>query len=53
LIRQTEQRIAASAHLDGDFPQGGPLESQARRLAVDLWRVHTGRRTAAELGLTI
>src|SRR5207245_2623958 len=25
----------------------------ARRLAVDLWRVHTGRRTAAELGLTI
>ena len=25
----------------------------ARRLAVDLWRVHTGRCTAAQLGLTI
>ena len=25
----------------------------ARRLAVDLWRVHTGRNTAAQLGLTI
>ena len=25
----------------------------ARRLAVDLWRVHTGRKTAAELGLNI
>ena len=25
----------------------------ARRLAVDLWRVHTGRYTAAQLGLTI
>lgn len=25
----------------------------ARRLAVDLWRVHTGRKTAAQLGLTI
>ena len=25
----------------------------ARRLAVDLWRVHTGRCTAARLGLTI
>ena len=25
----------------------------ARRLAVDLWRVHTGRRTAAQLGLTL
>jgi transposase len=25
----------------------------ARRLAVDLWRVHTGRRTAAQLGFTI
>jgi transposase len=25
----------------------------ARHLAVDLWRVHTARRTAAELGLTI
>lgn len=25
----------------------------ARRLAVDLWRIHTGRKTAAELGLTI
>jgi len=25
----------------------------ARRLAVDLWRVHTGQRTPAELGLTI
>lgn len=24
----------------------------ARRLAVDLWRVHTGRHTAVELGLT-
>ena len=34
-ICQTEQRIAASAHLDGDLAQRGPLESQARRLAVD------------------
>jgi transposase len=25
----------------------------ARHLAVDLWRVHTGRNTAAQLGLTI
>lgn len=25
----------------------------ARRLAVDLWRIHTGRKTAAQLGLTI
>jgi transposase len=25
----------------------------ARRLAVDLWRVHTGRKTAAELGFAI
>ena len=25
----------------------------ARHLAVDLWRVHTGRCTAAQLGLTI
>ena len=25
----------------------------ARRLAVDLWRVHSGRNTAAQLGLTI
>jgi transposase len=25
----------------------------ARRLAVDLWRVHTGRKTAGELGLNI
>ena len=25
----------------------------ARRLAVDLWRIHTGRKTAEELGLTI
>jgi hypothetical protein len=25
----------------------------ARRLAVDLWRVHTGRKTASELGLNI
>ena len=25
----------------------------ARRLAVDLWRVHTGRNTASQLGLTI
>ncbi len=25
----------------------------ARRLAVDLWRVHTGRCTAARLGLTV
>src|SRR5207237_8965119 len=24
----------------------------ARRLAVDLWRLHTGRRSAAQLGLT-
>ncbi len=25
----------------------------ARHLAVDLWRVHTGRNTAAQLGLTV
>ena len=25
----------------------------ARRLAVDLWRVHTGRRTPEQLGLKI
>jgi hypothetical protein len=25
----------------------------ARHLAVDLWRLHTGRNTAAQLGLTI
>jgi hypothetical protein len=25
----------------------------ARRLAVDLWRIHTGRCTAAQLGLNI
>jgi transposase len=25
----------------------------ARRLAVDLWRIHTSRKTAAQLGLTI
>ena len=25
----------------------------ARRLAVDLWRIHTGRCTAEQLGLTI
>jgi hypothetical protein len=25
----------------------------ARPLAVDLWRVHTGRNTAAQIGLTI
>ena len=25
----------------------------ARHLAVDLWRVYTGRNTAAQLGLTI
>ena len=25
----------------------------ARHLAVDLWRIHTGRNTAAQLGLII
>ena len=35
LVRQAQQRIAAPAHLDGDFPQGGTLEPQAGRLAVD------------------
>ena len=25
----------------------------ARRLAIDLWRIHTGRKTAAQLGFTI
>jgi glutamate/tyrosine decarboxylase-like PLP-dependent enzyme len=35
LVRQAQQRIAAPAHLDGDFAQGGTLETEAGRLAVD------------------
>jgi hypothetical protein len=35
LVCQAQQRFAASAHLNGDFPQSGTLETQAGRLAVD------------------
>ena len=34
LVCEAQQRIAAPAHLDGDFPQSGTLETEARRLAV-------------------
>jgi len=35
LVCQAQQRIAAPAHLDGDFAQGGTLETEAGWLAVD------------------
>jgi hypothetical protein len=35
LVCQAQQRIAAAAHLNGDLPQGGTLEAEARRLAVN------------------
>ena len=35
LVCQTEQRIAAPAHLNGNFPQGGTLKAEAGRLAVN------------------
>jgi hypothetical protein len=34
LVCQAQQRIAAPAHLNADFPQSGALETQAGRLAV-------------------
>jgi hypothetical protein len=35
LVCQAQQRVAAPAHLNSDFAQGGTLETQAGRLAVD------------------
>jgi hypothetical protein len=35
LVCQADQRVAAPAHLNADFPQSGTLETQAGRLAMD------------------
>jgi hypothetical protein len=35
LVCQAQQRIAAPAHLNGDFAQGRALETQPGRLAMD------------------
>ena len=44
--------LAKGSHATG-AQRKKAIVAVARHLAVDLWRVHTGRNTAAQLGLTI
>jgi transposase len=51
-VRKRLAILAKGSHAIGDVRKKA-IVAVARRLAVDLWRLHTGRCTAEQLGFTI
>ena len=52
-VKKRLERILAKGSRATGAQRKKAIVAVARHLAVDLWRIHTGRCTAAQLGLTI